>query len=367
MGPFPVRQAIERLRAGLFDPVAVARLTMEEESIGKNFAKGLAALEKGQAGHLCVSGSYGQGKSHHLTYLQGLALAQGVGVSFVQLDVREVPFYQFPVVYQSLMKNLTLPTGESFAASWKKRSCEVPEGAPHRFRMILQAMVSKNKFPMKKKGLKPRDFDHWLEEAFMGRSLPISSLKQILKARGGAWDPKEPLACRGNLPYLQMVQSLGKLLHDMGHKGLVLFFDEAESIAEGRLKSRSKSYDILHQLFFSKGFVYPVFAFTPAFFDQVRREEYGGEAPQFSQNYAEGWKSLQVVKLSDFSSSQWEILQDRLIDLYAEGYQVDLTPRAKEIKQQMGDFLEKVKGQETRFKLKAFIHQLDIICTRTAS
>lgn len=45
MGIFPVRQAVERLRAGLFDPVAVDRLTMEEEAVTKRFAEGLKALE----------------------------------------------------------------------------------------------------------------------------------------------------------------------------------------------------------------------------------------------------------------------------------------------------------------------------------
>ena len=150
MGVFPVRRAIERLRAGLFDPVAVERLTMEDESVIKSFIDGLQALEKGQSGHLCVCGSYGQGKSHNLTYLHQQALSQGYATSLIHLDAREVPFYQFSLVYQSLMKNLSLPTGESFVQEWKKCSLEALDDMPHRFRMILQAMVSKNKSSLKK-------------------------------------------------------------------------------------------------------------------------------------------------------------------------------------------------------------------------
>jgi hypothetical protein len=371
VGIFPVRRAIERLRAGLFDPVAVDRLTMEEESIIQNFSKGLKALEKGQSSHLCICGSYGQGKSHNLTYLHRQALSQGYATSLLQLDVREVPFYQFSIVYQSLMKNLSLPTGESFAARWKKCSLEVLDDMPHRFRMILQAMVSKNKLPLKrggvKNGLKPKDFDYWLEEALVGHELPIVHLKQILKAREVGGYREQPLTCRGNAPYVQMVQSLGKLLHVMGYRGLVLFFDEAESIAQGRLSARVKSYEILSQFFQHSGFVYPVFAFTDTFFDKIRCEEYGGEAPQFPQNYAEAWKSLQIIRLQDASLTRWEALQDRLINLYAEAYQIDLSAKNLEIKQQMRDLLEKLKTQETRFKLKALINQLDIICIRTAS
>jgi len=368
---FPVRRAIERLRAGLFDQVAVDRLTMEDEVIIQNFSKGLEALEKGQSSHLCICGSYGQGKSHKLTYLQRQALSQGYAVSLVQLDIREVPFYQFSVVYQSVIKNLSMPTGESFVEAWKKCSLEVLDDMPHRFRMILQAMLSKNKLPLKrggmKNGLKPKDFDYWLEQTLMGHNLPLAHLKQILKAREVEGDREQPLTTRGNAPYVQMVQSLGKLLNAMGYKGLVLFFDEAESIAQGRLNARIKSYEILSQFFEHGGFVYPVFAFTEAFFDKVRCEEYGGEAAQFPQNYAEIWKSLQIIRLQDSPSTRWEALQDRLINLYAEAYQIDITAKLPEIKQQMRDLLEKLKMQETRFKLKALINQLDIICTRTAS
>lgn len=260
------------------------------------------------------------------------------------------------------MKNLFLPTNESFAEAWKKCSLGVPDDMPHRFRMILKAMVSKNRLPLKKgKGkneIKTKDFDHWLEEAFKGADLPISHLKQILKARKVEGHQKHPLSCRGNALYFQMIQSLGKLLHQMGYKGLVLFFDEAESIAEGRLSSRVKSYEILHQFFSESGFVYPVFAFTESFFDRVRSEEYEGE--KFSQNYSEAWKNLQIVRLQDSSSARWEVLQDRLIDLYAEAYQIDLSEKQRELKQKMQELLEKLRAQETRFKLKALIHQLDI-------
>ena len=368
---FPVRRAIERLRAGLFDPVAVDRLTMEEESIIQNFLKGLEALEKGQSSHLCICGSYGQGKSHNLTYLQRQALSQGYATSLLQLDVREVPFHQFSIVYQSLMKNLSLPTGESFVEAWKKCSLEILDDMPHRFRMILQAMVSKNKIPLKrggvKNGLKPKDFDHWLEQALVGHDLPNTHLKQILKTREVEGCREQPLTARGNAPYVQMVQSLGKLLNAMGYKGLVLFLDEAESIAQGRLSARVKSYEILSQFFQHSGFVYPVFAFTETFFDKVRCEEYGGEASPFSQNYFDVWKSLQIIRLQDSSRARWEALQDRLIALYAEAYQIDLSVKTLEIKQQMRDLLEKLNSQETRFKLKALINQLDIICIRTAS
>lgn len=255
---------------------------------------------------------------------------------------------------------------------WKKCALpsEVLDGMPQRFRLILQGMIAEEpvgKQLKNKSGLKPKDFDHWLEKAVLGHNLPTSQLQQILKSRGVKRGRGEPLTCRGNAPYIQMVQCLGKLLHAMGYKGLVLFFDEAESIAQGRLSVRAKSYEILSQFFDHVGFVYPVFAFTESFFDRVRTEEYGGEAPLFPKNYAEVWKDLQIVRLEDSSLNRWGVLQDRLIELYAEAYQLNLLEKKSEIKEQMNHLLKKLNMQETRFKLKALIHQLDIVCTTAAS
>ena len=149
MDRFSLRRAVERLRDGLFDPVAVNRLTVEKDRIENVFSKGLKALEKGKSDHLCICGSYGQGKSHTLTYLNQLALSQGYATSVVQLDLREVPFHQFSTVYQSIMERLSLPDGKKFTDAWKnwadKDSLELLETMPHRFKMILTAMLCKNK------------------------------------------------------------------------------------------------------------------------------------------------------------------------------------------------------------------------------
>lgn len=370
MKVFPLRRAIERLRDGLFDSIAVNRLTMEEEHVIKRFSKGLKGLENGRSEHLCICGSYGQGKSHNLTYLHQQALSQGYATSFVQLDLREIPFHQFSVVYQALMEKLSLPDGEKLAEVWKrwgeKNALEFLNSMPHRFQMILRAMLAKNK-PLtekeklkKDKNLKPKDFSTWLEKALIGNNLPSSHLKQILKSRGIEGYQKQSLICRGNAPYVQMVQSLGNLLKKMGYKGLVLFFDEGESITQGRLGSRAKSYEILNQFFQSKDSVYPIFAFTEDFFDKVNQEEYGDEKQTFSLNYAEAWKDLNIARLQDSSADRWEALQDRLIKLYAEAYQLDLSHQLIGIKGKLQKLLNTLKAQETRFKLKALVNQLDI-------
>jgi hypothetical protein len=371
MDLFSLRRAIERLRDGLFDPVAVKRLTMEQDQVKKSFSAGLAALEKEKSDHLCICGSYGQGKSHTLAHLNQYALSQGYATSLVQLDIREVPFHQFSVVYHSLMEKLSLPDGEKFIAAWKKKggkdSLDLLNEMPHRFQMILTAMLCnskpispKQKVAKKEKNSLPKEFPYWLEKALMGHDLPVTHLKSILKHREIEGYQKQSLICRGNLPYVQMVQALGKLLKEMGYKGLIVFFDEAESITQGRLGNRVKSYEILDQFFQARGSVYPIFALTDDFFDKVNHEEYDDEKQTFSQNYAKIWENLKIVRLQVLSTEEWETLQNRLIQLYADAYQIDFFEQMMGIKEKLQNLFDKLKAQETRFILKALVNQLDI-------
>ena len=74
-------------------------------------------------------------------------------------------------------------------------------------------------------------------------------------------------------------------------------------------------------------------------------------------NYGETWRDLNILRLQDFSSQEWEFLLDRLIQLYSEAYQVDLPPNGKSNLQSL---LARLEVQETRFKLKALVNKLDI-------
>ena len=368
MDRFSLRRAIERLRDGLFDSVAVNRLTVNKDRIDSIFSKSLKALEKGKSDHLCICGSYGQGKSHTLSYLNQLALSQGYATSDVQLDLREVPFHQFSTVYQSIMKRLSLPDGQMFTHAWKnwanKDSLGLLSTMPHRFRMTLTAMLCKNKRLTPKESLlkkhqayRPKEYGYWLDKAFMGCDIPVGHLKNVCKYREVEGYREQSLICRGNDPYFQMVQSLGRVLKEMGYKGLLLFFDEAESIAQGRLGNRAKSYYLLDRFFQTKGSVFPVFAFTDDFFDKANHESYDDKKEIFPKNYAEAWRDLNILRLSDFSSHGWESLLDRLMQLYSQAYQIDIP---LQVKPSLQSLLGKLEAQETRFKLKILVNKLDI-------
>lgn len=370
---FSLRRAVERLRDGLFDPVAVNRLTVENDRFENAFSKGLTAIEKGKSDPLCICGSYGQGKSHLLAYLNQLALSQGYATSVVQLDVREIPFHQFSTVYQSIMERLSLPDGQTFTGAWKnwadKDSLELLDTMPHRFRMALTAMLYKTQritpeesLLKKHQAYRPKEYGYWLDKILMGYRMPPAQLKSVCKYRGIEGYQEKSLICRGNDPYFQMVQSLGRVLKEMGYKGLLLFFDEAESITQGRLGLRVKSYHLLDQFFQTKGSVFPIFAFTDDFFDKVKSEPYDDSKEIFPRNYAEAWRDLNILRLSDFSAHGWESLLDRLMQLYSQAYQIDLP---LQVKPSLQSLLGKLESQEARVKLKALVNKLDIETQQT--
>jgi len=241
---------------------------------------------------------------------------------------------------------------------------ELLEAMPHRFKMILTAMLSKTK-PLsakesrlkKHQGYQPKEYGYWLEKALMGHNIPPSNLKSVFKYREIEGYQEQSLICRGNDPYIQMVQSLGRILKQIGYRGLLLFFDEAESIAQARLGHRIKSYSLLDQFFQSNGSVFTLFAFTDDFFDKVNHEPYNDSKEIFPKNYAESWRDLNILRLSDFSSQGWELLLDRLMQLYSQAYQIELPIQLKE---QLQSLLKRFEAQETRFKLKALVNKLDI-------
>ncbi len=394
---FKLRRAIERLREGLFDSLGVRLLTTGEEKLTTAFDKGVKALDENSPAHLCVCGAYGQGKSHSLNYIKQRALDQNFVVSYINLDPRQVPFHNFKGVYQALMKAMEFPQGQtSFASVWKTRAAEwlalpenqgrscsdlVPKEIPHRFRAVLTAMAQKNiVIPPKKRnlkkhrGFKPREFSWILKNALKGKNIPLGRLGSVLRYRQVPFYKEHSLVCRGQDPYLAMVQGMANLFQKIGFKGWLVLFDEGESIVQNRITSRSKSYALLNRIFqpstSPQGF-YPVFAFTPDFFafvedeayDRVKIKKMGHNGtspaiPYFTQNYSKAWEKLHIHTLDDLCSKEWNTLIHKLIPVHARAY--SWSPSAGVMEKEMIQQLSGLTGFEARLKLKFLVNHLDL-------
>lgn len=387
---FHLRRAVERLREGLFDPLAVRLLTAHEGRLNQALDRGFAALDRGGIPHLCICGSYGQGKSHSLTYVQGRALRENFVTSMINLDPREVPFHDFRQVYRALMAQLRFPDADAtLIAQWRTWVDEhrdagrengvadlLPPDMPHLLRCVLAGIAQKTvalsprqRQTKKHAAYRPREFPYLLARALAGEEVPVFRLRHALKYRQVDFYRQASLVCRGSEPYVQIVRALAQLFRQMGYRGWVLLFDEGESIAQVRVTSRSRSYQVLDRLFFSEvsaGYLYPVFAFTDDFFQRVEEEEYqrvqvrnGLEIPYFAKDYARAWQGLTRYALQDLSRREWDELAAKLMHLHARAYR--WTPPQQRVLAEMGGRLAEISGQETRYRLKVLVDQLDLV------
>jgi hypothetical protein len=215
---------------------------------------------------------------------------------------------------------------------------------------------------------RPREFPYVLSRALNGEVIPAYRLQQALKYRQVECYRESSLACKGNEPYVQMVQSLPQLFRQMGYRGWVLLFDEGESISQVRITTRSRSYQLLDQMFFPEApspYLFPIFAFTDDFFQKVEDEEYdrvrvwrGEETLYFDKNYAKTWNDLTRYVLQDLSPREWDALTEKLMHVHARAYRWQ--PSETRARRDMTERLAHMQGQETRYKLKALVDQLDI-------
>jgi hypothetical protein len=211
---FAVRRALERLREGLYDPFAVHLLTAYRTELDAQFHTDLQRLEAGDAVHLCVSGSYGQGKSHTLTDLREHALEQGYVVSAVNLDPREAPLHQFRQVYRTLLDTLTFPSDSATPLApasivevwqaWAKSqpllseepstelAARLPSGMPHAFKATLVALAQETvhvpqgaRRLQRYRDYRPTEFPAILHRTLSGESIPVARLRPALNTGPG--------------------------------------------------------------------------------------------------------------------------------------------------------------------------------------
>jgi len=388
---FAVRRALERLREGLYDSLAVRLLTANREALEAQVNADLTRLDAGEPVHLCVSGPYGQGKSHTLTYLREYALERGYVVSAINLDPREAPLHQFRQVYRALLDNMTFPGGlepTSFVDAWQTwaqaklasstmgtqdvpavgeaLSTHLPEAMPHPFRATLvglalptlQVPSDMRKLRQYRDYRQPNGFPVTLQRVLMGETVPVASLRPALKYRQVSFYRQASLTLRGETPFFMMIETVAQLLRQMGYQGWMLLFDEAEAIIQVRSNLRARAYRHLDALLsptLTPAAVYPVFAFTPDFFQKIREEDY--DLPYFDQNYAAAWRDLSVYTLRSLSRAAWQDLCETLIALHAEAYQ--WAADREHLRTLLHNRLNALPLQDTRVTLKGLIDELD--------
>jgi hypothetical protein len=208
-------------------------------------------------------------------------------------------------------------------------AASLPAAMPHPFKAAITALALPTlEVPVGRRSLKqyrdyrPADFPWILRRMLLGDSVPVARLRPALKYRQVSFYRQAALAVDGHESFVQMTLALPALFRRMGYRGWVLLFDEGEAIIQGSRPMRARGYRTLHRLVSPDAAcpgLYPVFAFTPDFFQRLHEEEY--DLPPFERNYAEALQHLNVHHLRGLSRAAWHDLGATLITLHAAAYQ----------------------------------------------
>ncbi|WKJ90180.1 BREX system ATP-binding protein BrxD [Methylomonas montana] len=280
---------IDALRRGTVPQYGLDALAVGLDKFSDTFDEELGKVARGSGQFKAIRGEYGSGKTFVTRWLRERAQQMGFACAEVQISETETPLNRLETVYRRLMERLT--TSDS------------PSGA---FRNIIEAWF----FTLEEDVISQGDIDPNDVEALVSATdaLMEKRLGEVVKTapafsltlrayRRALLDGQEDIAdgllawmagqpniaaeikryakIKGDIDHfgaLSFLQGVLTILKDSGHPGLLLVFDEVETLQRMRSDVRDKSLNALRQLMDeidSGRFpgLYLVITGTPAFFD----------------------------------------------------------------------------------------------------
>ncbi|EAZ99542.1 BREX system ATP-binding protein BrxD [Marinobacter sp. ELB17] len=280
---------LDALRRGTVPQYGLDALAVGLQPFEQAFDEELGKVCRGGAVFKAIRGEYGSGKTFASRWLREKAHGCGFACAEVQISETETPLHRLETVYRRLMERLTTPDSASGA-----------------FQNIVESWF----YTLEEDVLSQQDIDPEDSEALVSatdvlmekrlgevvRSAPAFALtlrayrRALLEGKEEiadgllAWMAGQPniaaavkryAMIKGDIDHfgaLSFLQGVLTILKDSGHPGLLLVFDEVETLQRMRGDVRDKSLNALRQLMDevdSGRFpgLYLVITGTPAFFD----------------------------------------------------------------------------------------------------
>lgn len=245
------RQALEALRNGVPNQEAVEILGCNRQPATARFGELLARVTEqasppeGSPGML-ISGDFGAGKSHLLTYLEQEALSQNFVCSKVAIS-KETPLFDLGKVFKSAIENGRMPgrSGrmiEEIAQRLKPGSPQYEDFSAwvHDFRVSgLNPMFAAsltvherlNDFELL------RDIEYW----WGGDKIKVVRIRDGLRQLGRVKEYRFRVPKLADLPR-QRVRFATELVKAAGYRGWVVLLDEIELVGSYSILQRGRSY-----------------------------------------------------------------------------------------------------------------------------
>jgi len=243
------RRAVEAITLGVVPPhpdqllalsihgtVTPAQLRSSLDSAGR---KGLAKV---------FFGDYGSGKSHQLRTLEAIGLKQGWVVSFVEFDPKEADPAKPHLVYRAIIAGLRFPGRddgtrtigfEGLIKEIRENWARVSAGKYFRGSAWFWGTLS-----LLRQFTHSDDWEYRKAVAFLGgQSIQVADVKRLAARAGRRVDlpPKMPRTKETSDIYAFHLVVLDEICRNLGYKGLLLIFDEAEHVRGYNTKRQNRA------------------------------------------------------------------------------------------------------------------------------
>lgn len=255
--PFQARAIIEGLRKGLVPTEYVSFFTVGRQNWLKFVEEDLDNfIAEGGSKVRFINGDYGDGKTHFMSVIRQLALQKNFASSFVVLT-RDIPIHKFEVVYQEIVSQLRGRFNGTGIRALIQHWIEEQKKAEVDLDVLFSSLRQMTKMD--------RNFTNALIGLFQVTS-PVSCEKESGEE---IVDPQEILyqwfegkkvVKKKELAKVQVfetlnktnsktfLQSLVEFLRLTGHKGLILLFDELETVLAQSASIRNATYENIRLL-----------------------------------------------------------------------------------------------------------------------
>ena len=282
MTNFESRKIIEALRSGISSYDVGLYFSSGRPGIMKEIQEALDSVaESGSSGGYIITGKYGEGKTHFLNTVRGVAHSQNMVVSTVTIS-KETPLSNAGQLYAKVIQGTYLPgyLQPGIAPVLARLSLNAPP-TQSLLEYSFTRLETNRLFYLLKSYLGTQDDEekYLLGADLDGDFIAASMLRKIYKRIYG-----EPAALNRSFikskHFTDYVSFLSKCFRLLGYSGWLILFDEAELIGRLGRVSRMKAYQTMHgflQPDHSEG-VYSIFAFNSSFIPDVieAKQEYRG-------------------------------------------------------------------------------------------
>jgi len=360
--PFVCRRMIEAFRLGIVPYDCIDKFTFGRDNEIKAINNWIG---KGNTNNLFLFGSYGSGKTHLLQYLAYYYLNQGYATAFITIDNQESPFQKPKRIFSKLahsFKYMCRKTQDILSfRDFVLNSLEVGGLSDHRYFNYLQRCDDELLWG-------------WIEcnESY---TKPLKWVYNDLGYKVDRFKYLPSLFDYGTAAnvYCNLISGLGySAIKYMGLKGLVVFFDEGESINHIRGVNFLKSLtyvtnnikELTEQPYYSNinynmGLTYALRAKDIPFIYKIPsglKCIYAFTDDILIQNN-KSLGSFDQIDLTNLSDITLKNIQRQLCELYTKAYRIPISPQG--ISKLLDNFNNN-NSNSTRSSIKTIVEFLDI-------